>query len=351
MVKNIKSGSYYSVSLAEQQVPVYREVWNNLQGWYMAGERNTWFKELQELYYNSSIHGAILNNLHLKLIKDTDDELYARVCLDYIVYGGYSLEILWNLDHTKIVKANYIDYSKIRSGKPDDQNNVLFYYYSNDWLKYSNRDIQMLQAYNDNVNFDNHQIYCWKRYMLGEDIYPKPYYMAGLKWIVVDIQLENYYANLVRNNFVANKLLSVNSYFDEQKQADFEKALRDNFTGTDNAGKMMVFYSEDKQHAPTIQSFNNDEDDSKYRFLTEQITQQISVSHNLPVQLLGILVPGKLGSATEIPAFEAIYNQTVVQPMKDDIIKGLTPIYQNFLSIDKVLPEINRPASQENNPR
>lgn len=352
MNKNTKtSGNFIQVNLAEQQVPVYREVWTQMNGsgMYMAGVKNSWFVELQELYYGSSVHGAILNNLHLKIIKDSDDQLFNRVALDYIVYGGFAVEVIWNIDHTKIVKANYIDYSKVRSGKPDDQNEVQFYYYSNDWLKYSNREVDMVQAFNTNPNFDNHQIYCFKRYMLGEDIYPKPYYVGGLKWIVTDIQLENYYANLVRNNFVSNTLLSINSYFDEQKQQDFEKALKNNFTGTDAAGRMMVLYSEDKDHAPTIEKFNNDEDDTKYRFLTEQITSNISVAHNLPVQLLGILVPGKLGNATEIPTFEAIYNNTVVQPFRKDIIKGLTPIYSNFLNINQVLPEIN-PAPEQIDP-
>jgi hypothetical protein len=361
MNKNQKiSGNAINISLAEQQIPIYREVWSPNYNYYLAGERNAWFKELQELYYSSSIHGAIINNLHLKLIKDTEDELFSRVTLDYIVYGGFAIEVIWNVDHTKIVKANYIDYAKVRSGKPDDQNNVNFYYYSNDWLKYSNRDVEMLQAFNPNPNFEDHQIYCFKRYMLGEDIYPRPYYIGGLKWIVVDIQLENYYANLVRNNFVSNTLLSINSYFDEQKQIDFQKAMTDNFTGTDAAGKMMILYSEDKEHAPTIEKFNNDEDDTKYRFLSEQITSNISVAHNLPVQLLGILIPGKLGNSTEIPTFDAIYNSTVVEPMKKDIIKGLTPIYSKLLNINQVLPDLTPNGeiapvadtkTQETNPR
>lgn len=358
MIKNGKvSGNYINVALAEQQIPIYREIWSSNNNYYMAGEKNTWFKELQELYYSSSIHGAILNNLHNKIIKDINDELFSRCALDYIVYGGFAVEVIWNIDHTRIIKANYIDYAKVRSGKPDDQNKVNFYYYSNDWLKYSNRDIDMVQAFNDNPDFDDHQILCWKRYMLGEDIYPRPYYIGGLKWIVTDIQLENYYANLVKNNFVSNTLLSINSYFDEQKQTDFEKAMRNNFTGTDNAGKMMVLYSEDKDHAPTIEKFNNDEDDLKYRFISEQITSNISVAHNLPVQLLGILVPGKLGSATEIPVFEVIYNQTVVEPMKQDIIKGITPIYEKLLSMTQIPGTTPTPTpvadttTQENNLR
>lgn len=355
MIKDNKSG-FVSIDLKEQKVPVYKEVWNSNNNWYMAGDGNKWFEELQELYYNSSVHGAILNNLHNKILRGSEDELFSRVALDYAVYGGFAIEVIWNIDHTKIVKANYLDYAKIRSGKPDDQNNVQFYYYSNDWTKYSNRDIKMIQAYNDNPLFDDHQIFCHKRYMLGDDIYSKPSYIAGISWVVTDIQLQNYYSNLVKNNFVANKLLSINSYFDEDKQVEFEAGLKKNFTNTDNAGKMLIFYSEDKDHAPTIDSFNNEEDDLKYRFITEQITSNIAVSHNLPVQLLGILVPGKLGSATEIPVFDAIYERTTVAPMRRDIVKALTPLYEKFLSItqlpgggvEQVTPE---PLGDTSNPR
>lgn len=344
MIDNTENN--FSIKMSETYVPIYKEVYDNRGNYYLAGPDNKWFFELQELYYGSSIHGAILNNLHQRINDGIEDDLISKVSLDYIVYGGFSVEVMWNLDHTKILKINYLDYSKIRSGKPDNTDKVSFYYYSNDWGKYSYRDIDMVQAYNDNPVSDNHQIYCYKRYILGDDIYPKPYYVGGLKWIVTDIQLENYYSNLVSNNFVANKILSINQYYDEERQSQLLKGIKKNFTGTDPAGSILVMFSEDKEHSPTIESFNNEADDQKYRFLTEQITQQISISHNLPIQLLGVLVPGKLGSSTELPVFEGIYSKYVVDPLKKEIIKGLTPLYKNRLDM-ATLPEITKPIEKK----
>lgn len=335
-----------SINFRQQEIPIFKEVWSNTYRYFLAGEQNKWFQDLLDLYYGSAIHAAIINTLKQKITKGFEsDDIYGKITLDYLIFGGFAIEVIWNVSHTSIVKINHLDFSKVRSGKPDDQDKVLFYYYSNDWLKYSNREIQTLQGYNENTQFDDHQIYYYKRYNPGEDVYPKPYYFSSLKWIVTDIELENYYANLVANNFVANTLISVNSYYDEDKQMEFEKALKRNFTGSDNAGKMLVMYSEDKEHAPTLEKFNNDQDDTRYKFISEQITGNISVGHQLPVQLLGILVPGKLGNSTEIPTFEAIYDETVVKPTRREIITGIQPIYEKMLS-KTIIPTLEIPVKQ-----
>lgn len=333
-MENTKQGGFMSVNLSEMKIPTFKEVWSPTYNYYYAGEDNKWFLSLIDCYYKSSIHGAILNNLQFQITKDKqEDEFYQKISMDYILFGGFAVEVIWNIDHTSIIKMNHLDFSKVRSGKADDENNPTFYYYSNDWFKYSNRKIDMLQSYNDNPEFDNHQIYVAKRYMVGEDIYPKPYYVAGLKWLITDIELENYYANLVQNNFVANTLINVPAYFDEEKQKAFEKDIKGSFTGSENAGRVFITYSEDKEHAPTIEKFNNDADDTKYRFITEQVTQNIAIAHNYPAPLLGVLVPGKLGNATDLPVFQELYNINFVQPMRAEIDRKLQPLLDKKITI------------------
>ena len=329
-----KSGEIVSIALSEMKIPIFKEVWNPTYNYYYAGPENKWFLSLIECYYKSSIHAAIINNLWFQITKDNqDDEFYKKVVLDYILFGGMSIEVLWNQTHTGILKLNHLDFSKVRNGKMDDQNNPLFYLYSNDWYKYSNRSIDMLQAYNPNPEFDDHQIYVGKRYIAGEDIYPKPAYFAGIKWIVTDVELENYYSNLVQNNFVSNILINVPAYFDEDKQKAFQKDIKESFTGSENAGRVFITYSEDKDHAPTITPFNENESDKKYQWLTQQVTQQIAISHNYPAPLLGILVPGKLGNATDLPVFQDLYDKNVVQPTKAEIDRKLKPLLNKKITV------------------
>lgn len=337
-----KSGGYTALKLSEMKIPVFQEVFNPTYNYYAVGVDNKWFLQLIELYYKSSVHAAILNNLELQITKDQqEDDFYKKIVLDYILFGGFAVEVIWNTMHTSILKMNHLDFSKVRSGKPDENNDPLFYFYSNDWFKYSNRKIIMLQAYNENTEFDNHQIYYAKRYIAGEDVYPKPYYYSGIKWITTEVELQNYYANLVQNNFVANTLINVPAYFDEDKQKDFEKDIKDSFVGGENAGRLFITYSEDKDHAPTITKINEEEGDRKYRFLTDQVITQIGISHNYPAPLLGLMVPGKLGNTSDLQTFQALYDTNVVQPTKAEVDRKLQPLLEKKLQITQPIEKIN----------
>jgi len=308
------------VNFAHQEIPQLIELKSYDHQYYLAGRDNRWFQNLLELYYNSSIHGAIINNLDLKIRtinSGSTDDIYDQCLLDYLIFGGFALEIIWNLEHTTILKIKHLDFSKVRAGMIDDETGeISTYLFSNDWFKYNNRTITKLSAYSTADNSDIHQIFYGKRYSPQSDVYPKCYYYSAIRWIYTDVQLERYYSALIKNNFVGNIILSVNSYMDQEKQVEFERAIKRHFTGSDNAGGIMVVYSESKDNAPTIQTFNKGEQDTAYQWLTEQVIQQISLGHQVPSQIIGIWIAGKLGASTEIPAFDSIYTNTVVLPIK-----------------------------------
>jgi hypothetical protein len=320
-----------NISLERMEIPILKDVKSYNGSYYLPGEDGRFFLHLLEYYYSSSIHSAIIQNLHRRLQDGyEDDQLFYKISLDYLIFGGYAIQVLWNINHDKIVKMIPLDYSLVRCGLQDDYGNISLFYYSNDWEKYNNRKIEVLHPYDENIMTDDNQIFYYRRYNPGQEIYPKPYYSAGIKWIITDIQLENYYANLVKNNFVANTILNVPMFMDDEKQIEFEKALKKQFTGSDNAGTMMVLYSENKDNVATITKFN-DEDDTRYQYISNKINEHIAISHNLPSALLGLQVPGQLGNATDLPIYEEIYNKFVVMPMKNDIVNSYEKLKQKLI--------------------
>jgi len=322
-----------NINFEKMIIPELKDVKSYNGNYYQPGVDGKWFKYLLDYYYGSSIHAAIIQNLHRRLQEGyEDDPIFYRISLDYLIFGGWSLQILWNLNHNGITKMIPVDFSNVRCGLQDDYGNISLFYYSNDWEKYNNRKLEVLAPYDEAPHTDDNQCFYYRRYNPGQEIYPKPYYFSGLKWIITDIQLENYYANLVKNNFVANTILSVNSFMDEEAQKGFEKELRRSFSGSENAGTMIVMYNENKESAPEFVKFNNDEDDLKYRWISEKIIENIAISHNIPASLLGVLVPGKLGNATELPTYEAIYDQYVVQPIKNDIVSDYEKLKNKLVS-------------------
>jgi len=327
------------INFARQEIPQLIELKSYDHQFYLSGRDNRWFQELLELYYNSSIHAACINNLNLKIRNlsnsgITTDDVYNQCMLDYLIMGNFAIETIWNLDHTAILKYKHLDVSKVRAGMIDDQTGeVSTYLFSNDWFKYNNRCIDKLSAFSTAKNSDIHQIYYGKRYSPQSDIYGKPYYYSAIRWIYTDVQLERYYSSLIKNNFVGNIILSVNSYMDQEKQVEFERAIKRHFTGADNAGGIMVVYSESKDNAPTIEAFNKTEQDTAYQWLTEQVIQQISLGHQVPSQIIGIWVAGKLGASTEIPSFDKIYTDTVVIPLKNEFDRLYNIVKNKYLPL------------------
>ena len=316
----------------KMEIPKLVDVKSYNNNYYLPGIDGQWFNYLLKLYYESSIHSAIIQNLHRRMQEGyEDDPIFYKISLDYLIFGGYSLQVLWNFNHNGITKLIPLDYSLVRCGLQDDYGDISMFYYSNDWEKYNNRKIEILAPYNESPVTDDSQCFYYRKYNPGTEIYPKPYYYSGIKWIATDIQLETYYANLVKNNFVANTILNMNQFMDEERQKEFEKMLTNNFTNPDNAGTMMVFYSESKENSPEIIKFNNEEDDLKYRYISDKIVENISIAHNLPTQLLGILTPGKLSQASDIPIFDEIYDKYVVNPMKNDIVNSYEKLKQKLI--------------------
>ena len=327
----------YKVELEKLHIPemVTLKAYNH--EYYLAGRDNRWFQELLKIYNECSIHSAILNQLHLKIMAQqpsgsTDDDLYNKCLLDYIIYGGFAVEVIWNITHTNILKANHLDFSKVRAGMIcKETGEVENYLFSNDWFKYNNKFKTTLENYDVRPGTDEHQIFYYCRYSPSSEVYPKPYYNAALKWLYTDIQLETYFANLIKNNFVGNIILSVNSFMDQEKQRNFERSVKQCFTGSENAGSIMVMYNESKENSPEIVEFNKGADDLKYQWLTDKVVEQISLGHGLPIQLLGILVAGKLGNSTELPVYEGIYLQTIVNPIKSQFDRGYMEIKKRII--------------------
>lgn len=328
----------FEVQFSGNEIPKLIELKSSDHEYYLAGRDNRWFQHLLDLYFESSIHAAILQNLHLKILNLEPSGFtsltYQECLLDYLIFGGFALEVIWNLDHTQVLKAKHLDFTKVRSGMVDEETGeVSSYVFSNDWYKYNNRNLQRLCAYSTSKTSDVHQIYYYKRYSPQADIYPKPYYYSCVRWLYTDVQLEKYYSALVKNNFVGNIILSVNSYMDQEKQQEFERSVRKHFTGAENAGGIMVMYSESKENAPEIVEFNKGADDQKYQWLTDKVVEQIAMGHQVPTPLIGMLVPGKLGAASELPTYDAVYTKTIVETTKAQFDYGYNIVKNKMLGL------------------
>jgi hypothetical protein len=334
----------YRIQFSTVEIPKMKEVPTN-NNYFKAGNDNKFFEHLIYYYENSSSHSSFVKNLAYKVVgsgmsgtTEEDNlaiksynfnEIFGKVSLDYSIFGGFCLELIYSDDHKQINKINYVDFSKVRSGFIDqDTDKVNLYFYSPNWLKNYSKEIDIVQSFDPTPGNDNLQFFYFKEHTPGLEVYPKPLYYGGLNWIYTDIQLATYYSNLVKNNFVSNTIISVQAPMDTEKQIEFENGIKDDFTSSENAGSILVIYGDGSSEDPIkVIKFNDGADDTKYQWLSQHILDQIIVAHRIPSPIIaGVRIQGSLGGTQEMMDSERIYNVNVIYPARNKILASFNQI-------------------------
>ena len=64
---------------------------------------------------------------------ETIDEIFEKITLDYTLFQGYALNVIWNKEGTQISEMYHLPFANVRSGKKNEEDEVEEYYYSSDW--------------------------------------------------------------------------------------------------------------------------------------------------------------------------------------------------------------------------
>lgn len=133
--KKLNSVDVYNFATAK--VPIIEEnlIINTRSPWVYYGIVNLAPQELIRLYNSSPTHRACVqskwyptrgekvemkdgDNIRLEMMNSLGDDffsIWSKACLDFILYGGFSLNIVWRRDRTKGFEMYYIDFSKLRA--------------------------------------------------------------------------------------------------------------------------------------------------------------------------------------------------------------------------------------------
>lgn len=308
------------------------------------------FLEIKKLYDNSSLHSSILNNL-IRQVNGTgligatpaDDAIIKafnynsilnKCIFDFVVFGGTYLEIFWNDEHTKILKLNHLKYPQIRIGNYDKNiylnDKISVYYHCSNWKKWMENEIVPLRYFSVDPKSDKHQVLpiLYNNFL---DIYPKPYYYSGWKWISIDCKLSEFYLSNIEKVFSPNTMFVIPGNLDTEQKEDLENIFGSNFTGP-TGKKNIVFNPPTPEMEPKIIKFNNEDDGDKYHKWVELISQQLVSLHNLPsTTLAGISTPGSLSSASELQNAQKIYNANMVYPFRNYFIDAFTELNEYMI--------------------
>ncbi len=342
-----ESKKIQKISFRAASVPVYSEVLQR-SPWVYYGENNLLPQYFIELYDNCAIHKAVvtskvnqimgdgivsLNNpmASVNLINPRENvtEVMKKAVLDFMLFGGFALNVIWSKDKKSIAEIYHLDFSRIRSGKLNERDEIESYFYCPDWRLVRKFPPEEYPAFSQEKG--GSQIYYFKCYQPNLTYYPIPDWSAGQRAIEIDIEAKNFHMNNLRKGMVPSLWINYNNGIPgEEEQRILVRALEEQYGGTDNAGQAIISFNESKEQSPEITQIPRNDNDNYYQSLNDDITRSILSAHRVSsAELFGIATAGKLGAANEITEHSEYFRKMVIMPYQNEIL----PVFNILVSL------------------
>ena len=312
------------------------------------GADNQYPEYLISLYNQSSIHASCINSIVQAVTGDglvTENEeilkvanrdgeswndIYNKVALDYKLFGGYALEIIYSRDRSKIAEIYHVDFSHVRAMEKNDRNKIPGYYISSEWkpiwnynISQDDKELPQLPPFNLNKrNEEAKQLLYHNPYRPGQGYYPLPDYVGGSKVIDLDQEVDNFHISNIKNGLAPSLAITTYTNANDEERMAIENMLRLQYEGTSNAGNMLYMDVADPSLKPDITPIPQNGADDYYTTLNDVVSQKILTSHRITSpMLLGIKSNTGLGNnAEEIETSYRLFLNTVVLPFQQSIL-------------------------------
>ena len=328
------------IKFADVKLPMMVELPG--KGYVQFGEDNLYPNQLLEKLNKSSKHNGIVlgkvnyiigNGISYKdesakeLVpnkNETINDLLKKFSTDIEIFGGVYIELHYNA-LGNVGAVYHIPYHKVRTNKDNTQ------YFIKDWTQSTRTQPEIVAAYNPAVK-EGKQILFYKEYRPGLETYSYPNYIGALNWIEVDIELSKYHLSTIKNGMFSSKLINFNEGKPSpEEQQVVETKFKKKFTGSENAGGIVLSFSDDPAKAPTVLDLSNTDLDKHFDILNKTTEQQIFAGHQITSPILfGIKTEGQLGGRSEMRDAYEIFKNTYVNDKQRSLETLFTEISTLF---------------------
>jgi hypothetical protein len=326
-----------------QELPEFKE--NRNGNWIDYGNDNLYPNYLLDVFHHrSNKHKAIINRkvdmttgtgieqaqtaeLQKFLLNSWGrmdlEELSIRINYDYEIMNGFAILVKWNLDGSKIAALDWVPYHKCRLSPCGEK--VLV---SKDWKnvrKTENKPVEYQRFDAKKAVEYPTQIFYYIEETNGVEYYPLPYYSSTLTWIELDYEVGNFHLSSVRNGFMPGFILNFATGVPTMEEMDIAyKEFERRYTGSENAGKFILTFSEGQDQKPEFIPINLNDSDERFLLLHKEMMEEIFIGHSVTdPQLFSVRVPGELGGKDQLLENLAIFQSVYVNQKQLKLEKQL----------------------------
>lgn len=303
--------------------------------WVLYGNNNDFYDVIIDGYNNSPTNAAIIDsyslmtyglglNIEQNIVSKND---LRNAVKDFVMFNECAFEVVY--DKKKNVVALYhVPKQKVAPEK-HTEGDIRGYYYCEDWTNVTKFIPKRFNAFGFGDKKEN-EIVVFRDYQVGKFYYSDPSYLSAIPYIQMEQELANYYINHIKNGLSAGFIINMNNGTpeSEEQKDQIARAIKMQLTGSNNAGKFVLSFNENKDTATTIEPIEISDAHSQYQFLTEESQNKICVAHKVVSRaILGI--NNATGFSSNADEISTAFNETllnVIQPKQEVILDGLEKV-------------------------
>jgi hypothetical protein len=338
-VQVVEVGGYQSFSTPFLKVPTtnlslpFVDDRFQARGYVPFGEDNLYPQYLNQMYYTSPLHSAIVNykvnavcgggyELLVDGLAAMDKvDSYAAekrigirrnmkpVLLDLIVHGRVYFII--HLKNGKAIKFKRLGAEKVRISKCKTM-----YLVNDNWLYLTK--IDKYEPYHPECK-DGVYIYACENQSLGQDIYSLPSYTSALNWVFLDGEMSYLHKSNIQNSVFPSFAMMFPKKPQGREEMELIKETVNKLKGAENAGKAVAFFANNQEQLPKIEAIPTNNNDQLFIQTDGRIDEKICQAHEIDPLIMGIRVSGKLGSGMELQQSYQTFEKNVIIPLREEL--------------------------------
>ena len=269
------------------------------RNWVTNGENNKTFKIFKDAYDDSPTNASIINGYisyifaeglidkgGINIDKYISQEDTQLAIADLKMYGGFSLQVIWNKNESnrKPLRVEYMPIYKLGINYEQTTNVVDGYWFSYDWEnKYKYKPTFYPKFTGTYIEGQNLEV-LYVRRPTSEPFFPIPDYLSGVNWARMEGEIANSGYNYFRNTLSELTVVNVNNGYIEDEELAQQKAnkMREDVTGSDKSGRVLVRFNDTAEDAIVIDRIAPSEMSQHNVFYSEEAERMLIKAHSAP---------------------------------------------------------------------
>ncbi len=338
--KASKNSEFGFVNLSTYTSPEIVEVKG--EDWIRYGSDNDYFQFLIDRFNGSptnnaaitgisqAIYGKGLNatdssrrpNEYAQMVSLFKKDDVRKLCYDLKLMGQCAMQVIYTKDRKKIAKVEHFPIETLRAERANKDGEIEAYYYFADWPNIKKSDTPLrIPAFG--TSKESIEMLYVKPYKSGFYYYSPVDYQGSLQYAELEEEVSNYHINNIRSGLSPSMLINFNNGTpNEQERQLIEQKIADKFAGTNNAGKFIIAFNDNKESQAEITPVQLSDAHNQYQFLSSECSLKIQVGHRIVSSfLLGIpTATGFSSNADEIKVSSQLMDNTVIRPFQELLI-------------------------------